>query len=71
MKIRYFADTDTLYIQLNDKEIVDTQEINENTILDLDVDGNLVALTLEHARETADILDFSFQQAAQSFMQPA
>ncbi|MCL4867570.1 MAG: DUF2283 domain-containing protein [Anaerolineae bacterium] len=63
MKIRYFADTDTLYIQLNDKEIVDAQEINENTILDLDADGNLVALTLEHARETANILDFSFQQA--------
>lgn len=71
MKIRYFADTDTLYIQLNDKEIVDTQEINENAIFDLDADGNLVALTLEHARETANILDFSFQQAAQPFMEPA
>ena len=64
MKIRYFADTDTLYVQLNDKEIVDTQEFNENTLLDLDAEGNLVAITLEHARETVNILDFSFQQAA-------
>ncbi len=63
MKIRYFAETDTLYVQLNDKEVVDTQEINQNTFLDMDVDGNLVAITLEHARDTANILDFSFQQA--------
>lgn len=64
MRIRYFADTDTLYIQLNDNPVVETQELNENTLLDLDVAGNLVAITLEHARQTANILDFSFQQAA-------
>jgi uncharacterized protein YuzE len=63
LKIRYFADTDTLYVQLNDKEIVETQELNENALLDLDSYGNLVAITLEHARETANIMDFSFQQA--------
>lgn len=63
MKIRYFADTDTLYVQLNDNEIVDTRELNENTLLDMDASGNLVAITLEYARETADIHDFSFQQA--------
>ncbi len=64
MKIRYFAETDTLFVQLNDKEVVDTHEINQNTFLDMDVDGNLVAITLEHARDTANILDFSFQQAS-------
>ncbi len=64
MKIHYFVDTDTLYLQLNDKDVADTQELNENTILDLDSEGNLVAITLEHARVTANILDFSFQQAA-------
>jgi uncharacterized protein YuzE len=71
VKIRYFADTDTLYVQLNDREVVDTHEINENTILDLDAKGNLVALTLEHARETANILDFSFQQALHPSVQYA
>ena len=71
MKIRYFADTDTLYVHLSDKEIVETQELNENTLLDLDVDGNLVAITLEHARETANIHDFSFQQAAMPQLQDA
>ena len=62
MKIQYFPDTDTVYLQLTDNEVVETRDLNENTILDLDADGNLVALTLEHAQELADIFDFSFQQ---------
>ena len=65
MKIRYFADTDTLYIQLNDNVVAETVEINENSYFDVDEAGNLVALTLEHARETANIHEFSFQQALQ------
>ena len=62
MKIRYFPDTDTVYIELTDKEVFETKDINENAIVDLDVEGNLVAITLEHARERANISDFSFQQ---------
>lgn len=71
MKIRYFADTDTLYVQLNDRKVVDTQELNENTLLDLDAEGNLVTITLEHARETVNVLDFSFQQAVLPQLQNA
>ena len=62
MRIRYFPDTDTVYIELTEKEVVDTKDINENAIVDLDADGNLVAITLEHAKERANIFDFSFQQ---------
>ena len=69
MKICYFAETDTLYVQFNEKEVVETQELNKNTLLDLDAEGNLVAITLEHARETANIFDFSFQQAAMPMFQ--
>lgn len=62
MNIQYFPDTDTLYIQLTDNYVVDTQDLNENTIIDLDEDGNLVAMTLEHAQKMANIHQFSFQQ---------
>ena len=62
MKIRYFADTDTLYVELNDNLVVETREINENTLIDLDASGNLVALTLEHARGVADLSEFSLHQ---------
>lgn len=62
MKIKYFPDTDTVYIGLTDNKVVDTRDINENVVVDLDIDGNLVAITLEHAQARANIFDFSFQQ---------
>jgi uncharacterized protein YuzE len=62
MKIRYFADTDTLYVELNTRPVVETREINENTLLDLDTDGVLVAITVEHAQGITDLSDVSLQQ---------
>ena len=64
MKIRYFPDTDTVYIELTNREVADTLDLNDYTVADLDADGKLVALTLEHAQERANISDFSFQQLA-------
>ena len=72
MNIQYFSDTDTLYIALTHRDVAETLDINENTLIDLDFDGNLVAITLEHARELVDIFDFSFKQVANSSQkQPA
>ena len=62
MKIRYFADTDTLYVELNARPVAETREINENTLLDLDADGVLVAITVEHAQGITDLSDVSLQQ---------
>lgn len=55
MKIRYFADTDTLYIELRDQGIATTLDLDENTTVDLDADGNVLALTLEHASKRTDV----------------
>ncbi|RIK52836.1 MAG: hypothetical protein DCC57_09295 [Chloroflexi bacterium] len=62
MKIRYFADTDTMYIEFNERPVVETREINENTLLDLDADGVLVAITVEHAAGATDLSEVSLQQ---------
>ena len=62
MKIQHFKDTDTVYIQFTDKPVVETQELNENTLLDLDADGNLVAITLEHASKQASLPHFVYEQ---------
>ncbi|HEX6384630.1 MAG TPA: DUF2283 domain-containing protein, partial [Anaerolineae bacterium] len=51
MKIQYFPDTDTVYMELTDREVVETIDLNENTVIDLDANDNVVAITLEHARE--------------------
>ncbi|MDJ1183545.1 DUF2283 domain-containing protein [Roseofilum casamattae] len=55
MKIQYFSDTDTLYLEFNNSNIVDTQELDEATLLEFDDRGNLCAITLEHASERANI----------------
>jgi len=64
MKINYFQDTDTLYIELRQAEVVETRDLDENTLLDLDRNGNVCTITIEHARERADIPHFSFEQVA-------
>lgn len=61
MEVKYFQDTDTLLVNFTDKEIVDTRDLNENTLVEIDKDGNLVSMTIEHAKEKANIDDFSFQ----------
>ncbi len=55
MKVRYFQDTDTLYIEFRAGDIVATKDLDENTQLDVDGSGNICALTIEHARERADL----------------
>lgn len=51
MKIEYFRDTDTLYIEFREAPVAETRDLGENMQIDLDADGNVCALTLEHAAE--------------------
>ena len=64
MKIRYFEDTDTLYIEFRAAEIAERRDLDENTILDLDKQGQVCAITIEHARDRAEIPNFSFEHVA-------
>lgn len=64
MNIKYFQDTDPLYIELRKSDITETRDLDENTLLDVDASGNIVAMTIEHARQRADIPHFSFEQVA-------
>jgi len=62
MKIKYFPDTDTALIEFTDKEAFETKEISENIYIDLDQDGNLVNMTIEHAKDKAGLGEFSYQE---------
>jgi uncharacterized protein YuzE len=64
MKIRYFQDTDTLYIEFKEAQVAETKDLDENTLLDVDRDGNICAITVEHASQRADIPQFSYEQVA-------
>ena len=62
MKIKYFQDTDTLHIEFRAAEVAETKDLDENTLLDLDSRGNICAITIEHARDRAEIPNFSFER---------
>jgi uncharacterized protein YuzE len=61
MNIKYFQDTGTLYIQFTQGIVAETRDLDENTLLDLDERGQVVAITVEHARDRADIPHFSYE----------
>ena len=62
MKITYFPATDTALVEFSNNEVVETKEINEKIYLDLDASGNLVSMTIEHARQQASLPSLSYEQ---------
>jgi uncharacterized protein YuzE len=55
MKVSYFRDTDTVYIEFRADDIVESKDLDENTTLDLDAQGNVCAITFEHASQRTDV----------------
>ncbi|RJP27661.1 MAG: DUF2283 domain-containing protein [Candidatus Omnitrophota bacterium] len=65
MKLKYFSDTDTAHIEFTDRGIHETKEISENIYIDVDENGNIVSMTIEHARANAELWEFSYQEISQ------
>ena len=61
MRIKYFADTDTALLEFSTNSPVETREVNENIYLDLDSQGRVVSLTIEHAGQSANMEEFLYQ----------
>ena len=64
MKIRYFEDTDTLFIEFREAPVAETRDLDENTLLDIDTKGNICSITVEHASQRAGAPQFSYEQVA-------
>jgi uncharacterized protein YuzE len=64
MKVKYFKDTDTLYIEFRDLEIFESRDLDKNTILDLDGEGNVCAITFEHASARTDVQQVTLEGIA-------
>ena len=62
MKIKYFGDTDTALFEFSSEEISETRAISENVTVDLDAEGNLVSMTVEHAGERADLPEVAVEE---------
>ena len=64
MKAKYFSDTDTLLLEFSDGEISETFDINENVLVEIDKNGRVVSMTVEHAQDQMDVREFSYQLAS-------
>jgi uncharacterized protein YuzE len=62
MKVKYFSDTDTAYLEFSQNTISETKDINDDILLELDSSGNLVGMTIEHAKAKANLDEVSYQQ---------
>ena len=49
MKLNYYPETDSLYIDLSEKTSVESREISEGVVLDYDADGILVGIDIDNA----------------------
>lgn len=55
MKLHYDRDTDSLYIDLNQRPSVDSREIQEGVVIDLDANGRIVGIDIQHASQVLDL----------------
>jgi uncharacterized protein YuzE len=55
MKLHYYAETDSLYINLIDRDSVESEEVAEGVVLDFDADGHLVGIDIDHASKILDL----------------
>ncbi len=62
MRVKYFADTDTTLLEFSNTPPVETQELDENIYLDLDENGRVVSITIEHASASMNVEEFLYQR---------
>ena len=55
MKLNYYSDTDSLYIDLSEQPSVESREISEGIVLDYDVAGNMVGIDIGNASQKVDL----------------
>lgn len=55
MKLNYYKDTDSLYIDLSSKPSAESREISEGIVLDYDTDGNVVGIDIDNASRKIEL----------------
>ena len=55
MKLNYYPDTDSLYIDLSEQTSVESREISAGVVLDYDARGNLVGIDIDNASTKVEL----------------
>lgn len=62
MKLNYYPETDSLYIDLSEKSSVESREISEGVVLDYDSEGNLVGIDIDNASTKVHLKELSLRK---------
>jgi uncharacterized protein YuzE len=62
MKLNYYKDTDSLYIDLSSKPSTESREISVGIVLDYDTEGNLVGIDIDNASTKVDLKEISLSK---------
>jgi len=62
MKMNYYPETDSLYIDLSEKSSMDSQEISEGVVVDYDADGNLVGIDIDNASKKVRLSELTISR---------
>jgi uncharacterized protein YuzE len=62
MKLNYYKDTDSLYIDLSSKPGADSQEVSEGIVIDYDSDGKIVGIDIDNASRKVDLREISLHK---------
>lgn len=62
MKLNYYLETDSLYIDLMEKPSVESREVSEGVVLDYDAEGNLVGIDIDNASKKVQLKELSLRK---------
>ncbi len=62
MKLNYFPETDSLYIDLSEQPSSESREISEGVVLDYDASGNLVGIDIDNASAKVDLASLTLSR---------
>lgn len=71
MKLNYYPETDSLYIDLSEKTSVESKEISEGVVLDYDVEGNLVGIDIDNASKKVQLKELTLRRLPADIHAPA
>lgn len=62
MKLNYYPETDSLYIDLSEKTSIESKEISEGVVLDYDVEWNLVGIDIDNASKKVQLKELTLRR---------
>ena len=62
MKLSYYPETDSLYIDLSEKASVESKEISEGVVLDYDAEGKLVGIDIDNASTKVQLKELNLRK---------